>query len=147
MNHRPADILPARPPLSAGRRVVAISLLVIAAPLLVALWSAAAQGFGAPSAWMAVIVIADASLLLQLLRWPPGTARIALAFGFLLICTLASLWLAAAGVIGPAFGLLPWESALRMGPVLFSIIAETWWTPGNAAWMVAALALGLWWNR
>jgi hypothetical protein len=144
---RPDSAPPAPPTLSTARRVLAIALLALAAPLLAALWSAAAQGFGAPSAWMAVIVVADASLLLQLLRWPPGATRTALAFGFLLLCSAASLWLVAAGVIGPAFGLLPWESALRMGPVLFEVVSAPWWTAGNAAWMAAAVALGLWWNR
>ena len=90
---------------------------------MVALWGAVALWFDAPAAWMAVVVAADASVLLSLLRVPAGTGRAAWALGFLALATAASLWLMAAGVVGPAFGLLPWESALRLGPVLFGVIA------------------------
>lgn len=114
---------------------------------MVALWGAVALWLGAPAAWMAVIVAADASLLLSLLRTPPGAARTAWALGFLVLTAAASLWMMAAGVIGPSFGLLPWESALRLGPVLFGVIAGPWATPANVAWLAAAVALTLWWNR
>ncbi len=144
--HRPHQPSAVSNPLGI-RRWLTISVLVLAWPLLVALWVFAAQSFGAPALWMAVIAVADASLLLGLLRWPPGWPRVALALGFLLACLLPSLWIAAAGVLGPAFGLAPWESALRMGPVLFEIIATPWLTFGNLVWLATAVALGVWWNR
>lgn len=121
--------------------------LALALPLVVALWGAVALWLDAPAAWMAVIVAADASVLLSLLRVPAGAARTASALAFLALAVLASLWLMAAGVVGPAFGLLPWESALRLGPVLFQIIVEPWATLANLAWFAAAVALTLWWNR
>lgn len=114
---------------------------------MVTLWSAAALAFGPPAAWMAIIVVANASLLLRLLRWPSGAARIVLTLGFLLACTAGSFWLMAASVVGPAFGLLPWESALQMGPVLFEVVSVPWWTAGTLTWMASAVALGGWWNR
>ncbi|MFO0394375.1 MAG: hypothetical protein ACK508_00610 [Lysobacteraceae bacterium] len=121
--------------------------LALALPLMVALWGAVALWLDAPAAWMAVIVAADASVLLSLLRVPAGRGRAAWAVAFLALATAASLWLMAAGVVGPAFGLLPWESALRLGPVLFGVIAEPWMGLGNLAWLAAAVALTLWWNR
>lgn len=147
---RPGPIRPdatRRPVASRRRRGVALALLVAAWPLMVALWVAVALAMGAPAAWMGIVVVADASVLLSLLRWPAGLARTALAVAFLLSAAAASLWVVAAGIVGPAFGLLPWESALRLGPVLFEAISAPWWTAGNAAWLAAALGLGLWWNR
>ena len=116
-------------------------LVLAGTALAVALW------LGAPAAWMAVVVAADASLLLGLLRVPTGRARTLLAIAFLVLCTAASLWLVVAGIIGPAFGLLPWESATRLGPVLFGAIATPWLGITNLAWLAAAVALTLWWNR
>ena len=121
--------------------------LTLALPLVVALWGAVALWLDAPAAWMAVIVAADASVLLSLLRVPAGMARTASALVFLGLAVLASLWLMAAGVVGPAFGLLPWESALRLGPVLFQVIAAPWADAANVAWLAAAVAQTLWWNR
>lgn len=121
--------------------------LALALPLMVGLWSAVALWLAAPTAWMAIIVAADASVLLALLRVPPGRARTAWALVFLLATTAGSLWLMAAGVVGPAFGLLPWESALRLGPVLFGVVATPWLGLANAAWLAAAVALTCWWNR
>ncbi|MGL6291554.1 MAG: hypothetical protein ACRC2H_12750 [Silanimonas sp.] len=129
------------------RLALAGTALAVALPLMVALWSAAALWLGAPAAWMAVVVAADASLLLGLLRVPSGRVRTLLAITFLILCTAASLWLVVAGIIGPAFGLLPWESAMRLGPVLFGAIATPWLGVANAAWLAAAVALTLWWNR
>jgi hypothetical protein len=130
-----------------ARLVAAGATLAIALPLMVALWTAVALWFGAPSAWMTVIVAADASLLLQLLRIPPSPARCAMALAFLLVGSAVSLWVVVAGIVGPAFGLLPWESALRLGPVLFGAIATPWLGVANLAWLAAAVALTLWWNR
>ena len=121
--------------------------MALSLPLLTALWVAAALWLGAPAPWMAVIVAADAGLLLSLLRVPAGTARVAAAAVFLLACSLASAWLIAAGIVGAAFGLMPWESALRLGPVLFSSVAEPWWTASTMVWLAAAALLGVWWNR
>jgi hypothetical protein len=135
------------PPTSPARIAVAAVALLLVLPLMVALWTAAALWLGEPAAWMAIVVAADASLLLGLLGVRGGGARVAAVLGFLIVGTAASLWVVAAGVIGPAFGLLPWESALRMGPVLFEIISAPWWTMGTAAWFVAAVALSIWWNR
>ena len=137
--------LPPRPlPTRYGWAALALGL---ALPLIVALWGAVALWFDAPAAWMAVVVAADASVLLSLLRVPSGNGRAAWALAFLALAVVASLWLMAAGVVGPAFGLLPWESALRLGPVLFEVIAEPWASPANVAWLAAAMALTLWWNR
>ncbi len=114
---------------------------------MVALWSAVALWFDAPAAWMAVIVAADGSVLLGLLRVAPGWGRTGWVLAFLGLTTSASLWVMAAAVVGPAFGLLPWESALRLGPVLFDVIATPWLEFANIVWLAAAVALTLWWNR
>ena len=138
---------PASASQSARRRALCILVLLVAWPLLVALWVAAGLGFGAPAAWMAVVVVADASLLLGLLRWPPGPSRVAAALVFLLACSLPALWAIAAGIVAPAFALWPWESALRMGPTLFHVLSEPWWTMPTVLWFAAAAALAAWWNR
>ena len=122
-------------------------MLTVALPLIAALWTAVALFFGAPAAWMAIIAAADASLLMHLLRVPDGPARVAMALAFLLLCTAASLWFIAAGIVGPAFGLDPLSSGLRMGPVLFEMVSAPWWTASFVAWFAAAVALSVWWNR
>jgi hypothetical protein len=139
-------VLSSTPP-SERRTAIAGVALLLALPLMVALWTFAALWLGAPAAWMAVIVAADASLLLGLLGIRPGAGRVAAVLAFTVIGCAASLWVVAAGIVGPAFGLLPWESALRLGPVLFEVISAPWWTLGTAAWFAAALALSVWWNR
>lgn len=142
------NIAVTRPSRSPPRRHVWAGLaLALALPLVVALWGAVALWLDAPAAWMAVIVAADASVLLSLLRMPAGWARASWALAFLALAVAASLWLMVAGVVGSAFGLLPWESALRLGPVLFEVIAAPWATLANLAWLAAAVALTLWWNR
>ena len=139
---------PPRPARRARDRIaLAAAVLVVALPPLVALWTAAALWLGPPAAWMAVVAAADASVLLGLLRVPPGPARQALALAFVVASGAASAWVIAAGLVGPAFGLLPWESALRLGPVLFGILAEPWIGLASAGWVFAALALAAWWNR
>lgn len=148
--HRPPclNIAVTRPPRSLPtRHAWAGFALALALPLIVALWGTVGLWLDAPAAWMAVIVAADASVLLSLLRVPAGMARTAWALGFLGLAVAASLWLMVAGVVGPAFGLLPWESALRLGPVLFEVIAGPWLSLANLAWLAAAMALTLWWNR
>lgn len=138
---------PAAPANSAFRTGAAAVALLLALPLMVAMWTAAALWLGAPAAWMALVVAADASLLLGLLGVRPGVGRVAAVLAFTAVGSAASLWVIAAGIVGPAFGLLPWESALRMGPVLFEVISAPWWTPATAAWFTAALGLSVWWNR
>jgi hypothetical protein len=114
---------------------------------MTALWVAAGLLFSAPSPWMVVIAAADASLLMQLLRVPAGNARAAATVAFTLVCMALSYWVIVAGIVGPAFGLLPWESALRLGPALFSAIASNWLDVAAAFWLCATLGLALWWNR
>lgn len=132
---------------SRRRLAAAAAVLAFALPPLLALWTAAALWLGPPAAWMAVVAAADATLLLVLLRIPAGRIRVAFALGFVLLAGAGALWLTAAGVVGPAFGLMPSESALRLGPVLFEMVSAPWWTLGTAAWFAAALALSVWWNR
>lgn len=140
---------PAAAPRPNARRRLAFSalVLVLALPPLVALWTAVALWLGPPAAWMAVVAAADASVLLGLLRVPPGLWRVALALTFVLASTAAALWLIAAGVVGPAFGLMPWESATRLGPVLFGMVADPWLHPAHLAWLLVALVVAAWWNR
>jgi len=125
----------------------AVLALGIALPLLTALWVAAGLLLSAPSPWMAVVAAADASLMLRLLRVPAGNARVAAALAFTLLCAALSLWIIVAGIVGPAFGLLPWESALRLGPVLFGAIASNWLDAASGFWLIVALGLAWWWNR
>ena len=127
--------------------MVAGFALLLALPLMVALWTAAALWLGTPAAWMAVVVAADGSLLLGLLGVRPGPRRCAAVLAFVVAGAASSLWMIASGIVGPAFGLLPWESALRLGPVLFEVVSAPWWTGATLAWFLAALAASVWWNR
>ena len=127
-------------------RLLGLAGLLVGLPLLMATWAGLTRLTAPPAAWMCLAVAVHAGLVLDLVDWPRGGPRTLLAFGFLLACVAGSLWLSVAGLVGSAFGLDPWASALRLGPTLFVAVAEPWLNPANLAWFAAAVALGLGWH-
>jgi len=129
-----------------ARWCVAILALGVALPLMAALWVAASLWLGPPAVWMAVLVAADGGLLLSLMRLPKGPARVAANLVFLAACCALSAWFLVATHVGLAFGLDPFESSTRLGPVLFQAIASSWLSGLEALWLAAAVGVAVWWN-
>ena len=81
-----------------------------------AAWVLLARALESQASWLAPLAALDVVWMLQLGRVQPGWARTVLAMvSTLLIIALAN-WGIAATEIGRSMGLLPWESALRLGP-------------------------------
>lgn len=79
--------------------------------------------------WMAVLAALDIALMLHLGGWAPGPLRAAVGVASTLLTALIASWGITASHLGRALGLLPWESAMKLG---FS-----------HAWTIAQLANGV----
>ena len=93
--------------------------------------------------WMALLAALDAALLLRLARVPAGACRAivaVLATGG--IIALAN-WGIAAAQLGKMLGLLPWDSALKLGPHHAWTLIQLANDSTDMAWMGAALVLAV----
>jgi len=112
------------------RRYPPSALLLMVAGCLgfAAAWVLAAAYLERQAAWLAPMGALDAVLMLRLGRMPGGARRALLATLATVVTIVAANWGIAALEIGRSMGLLPWESALRLGPAY--------------AWELARLANG-----
>mgnify|MGYP001761422436 CR=1 FL=1 len=126
---------------SVAFRAFDLVVLAVGCVGFAAIWVLLAGGFGRPLHAMAVVAALDAALLLRLVRMRPGLSR-ALA-GVLVTATIIVLaqWGVIAGQVGSMFGLLPWESALRLGPSLAWVIAGLALDAVALAWFGASLVI------
>ncbi len=127
-----------------GRRwPLATALLLLGSLGIAAAWILVADARGVQSSWMAVVAAVDAAWILRLTRTRPGGLRaLAGAAATLLAIVVASFGIVAAQLARP-MGLLPWESALKLG-------AQHAWTlsmlangPVDVAWLVAGLVIAV----
>ena len=122
-------------------RWLAPALLALGSLGCAAAWILVSLSTGRLCAWFAVLAGIDAALLLRLARMPAGGARMALA----VLGTAAAIALAYWGIIASQLartvGMLPWESALRLGPHHAWTLAGLATTPVDLAWLVAGLVL------
>lgn len=95
----------------------ALLLLLIGCLGFAATWVLAARLLEAQSAWLAPLAALDAALMLRLGRMPPGWKRMAWGLSATAAIMLLANWGITATEVGIGMGLLPWESALRLGPV------------------------------
>lgn len=134
-------------PDSPNRWPLAGFALLVAIPALCLLWLLVGMRLSSPAGWMSLVVAIDAVLLLRLTAAPAGIARGLCALATTLLCSIASAWLLVAGEFGAQFGLPPWESAQRMGMVLFTEVGLQWFGPGDLIWVVIALFVAWYWGR
>ena len=97
------------------RPTTAVLLLLIGGMGFAAAWVLAAGTLETHAAWLAPLAAADALWMLHLGRLPAGAKRAVLAVAGTLATILLANWGIAAMEIGRSMGLLPWESALRLG--------------------------------
>ena len=55
------------------------------------------------------------------------------------VAILAANWAIVASWLGRYLGLLPWESMLRLGPELGTLLVRLSNSPGDLTWLAAAL--------
>lgn len=80
-----------------------------------AAWILLAGVLQSQASWLSPLAALDAVWMLQLGRVRPGFARAGLAMVSTLAIIALANWGIAATEIGRSMGLLPWESALRLG--------------------------------
>lgn len=134
-------------PSSTARRLAALwafRIFVLAVGILgfAAIWVLLAAAMGRPLSALALVAALDAALLVRIARIAPGWPRaLTAAAATAAIVVFAQFGIIAAQV-GMMFGLLPWESALRLGPSLAWTIAGVSRDAVDIAWYGAALAIG-----
>lgn len=103
--------IPAMP----GNARLAWLLLALGTAGSAAVWIMVALALDRQCSWMAVFVALDAAVLLRLGGHPPGWRRAALAVVATIVTIGLANWGIAAGQLGSGMGMLPWESALKLG--------------------------------
>lgn len=81
-------------------------------------WVAVALYSGQASGWMALVVAADSALMLRITAAPRGFVGIFLAIATTVAGIVSSYWMLTATYLGASFGIGPFDSAQRLGPVL-----------------------------
>jgi len=118
----------------------ALLLLLVGSLGFAAIWILAARLLESQAAWLAPLGAVDAALMLRLGRMPAGWPRIAWCLlATAVVITLAN-WGIAATEIGRSMGLLPWESALRLGSSYAWELIRLANGPVELAWYALALA-------
>ena len=102
-------------PVPTRTRLRALALLAFGSLGFAAAWILLAAALGRPCSWMAIPAALDAALLLRFARYPRGAARAVLAVVATIMVVALACWGIAAARIGAPLGLMPWESALRLG--------------------------------
>ncbi len=124
-----------------------IFLVLLVALGMAAIWGTAAIFTRSSCGWMALLVAADAALLLRLAAIPAGPSRAVMAVIITLFALLLGSFIVAAMNIGLAFGTAPPESLMMIDPIL----ALTWWrlnlSPLDGASLLLALPLSWWLGR
>lgn len=132
------------PPHPVVPRWYALPLLLLGIAGFAALWVMVALSYDRMLAWLAPLAAADMVLLLAVARWPAGSGRAVLA----LLATAATIALAnfgiAAGQIGQGLGLLPWHSALKLGPAYAWLLWDLATDAPDLAWYGLALLVAAW---
>jgi hypothetical protein len=104
--------------MTAANRLSPMRLLL---PLLgcmgfAAAWVLLSRVLESQASWLSLLAALDVVWMLQLGRVKPGWARAGLAMLTTLAIVALANWGIAATEMGRSMGLMPWESALRLGP-------------------------------
>ena len=132
--------IPARP--ARTSRWLAPALLALGCAGCAAAWILIAVASGRQCGWMAIVAGLDAALLLRLAAMPRGRGRMAVAaLGTAATIVLAN-WGIAATQLGRSIGVLPWSSALKLGPDHAWTVLSLANTPADLGWLAAGVVLG-----
>ncbi|WP_337244225.1 hypothetical protein [Luteimonas sp. gir] len=128
-------------PARARRWPLAIGLLLLGSAGIAAAWILLADALGAQGAWMAVVAALDAALLVRLARLRPGLVRALAGTAATLLAIVIANWGIVATQLARPMGLMPWESALKLGPHHAWTLAGLANTPADLAWLGAGLVI------
>ncbi len=128
---------------SAARPIpaLALGLLLVVSLGFAAGWCLLAAALQSQVAWMAPLAALDAVVMLRLGRMHAGWRRPVWAVVATLATILLANWAIAALEIGRSMGLLPWESALRLGPSYAWELLQLANGPDELAWYAASVAV------
>ncbi|MEZ0469444.1 hypothetical protein [Luteimonas salinilitoris] len=121
----------------------AFLLLLLGTAGCAALWILLAAATGRQCSWMAVVAAFDAALLLRMVRVRPGMLRA--LWGMLATAAAIALanWFIVATQLGKMLGLLPWESALKLGAHHAWTLSQLANGRVDLAWLGAALVIAV----
>ncbi len=128
------------PPRRPVSPVPAAALLGLASLGVAAVWVMLSMRLDRQCSWMAAVAAVDAALVVRLLRMRPGAVRAMCGVLATLLAILAANWVIVATWLGRHMGLLPWESLLKLGPELGTLLVRLFNSPADLLWMAAALA-------
>jgi hypothetical protein len=106
-----------------------------------AAWVLLARLLQSQTSWLAPLAALDVAWMLRLGRIPPGWPRTGLAIVITWLVIMLANWGIAATEIGRSMGLLPWESALRLGPDYAWELIQLANTRLDIAWYAVGLLL------
>lgn len=127
----------------ARRWPLAVGLLLLGSAGIAAAWILLADASGAQSSWMAVIAALDAAWLLRLARARPGVVRALAGCTATLLAIVIANWGIVASQLARPMGMMPWESALKLGTHHACTLASLANTPADLAWLGSGLLIAL----
>ncbi|MCY7353601.1 MAG: hypothetical protein LH470_00655 [Lysobacter sp.] len=106
-----------------------------------AVWILLALSLDRQCSWMAVFAALDAALMLRLGGYRPGWPRALLGVVATVVTIVLANWGIAAGQMGSGMGMLPWESALKLGGSHAMLLTQLANQPVDLAWLWLSLAV------
>ena len=106
-----------------------------------AAWVLLARWLESQTSWLAPLAALDVAWMLHLARVRRGWPRTVLAIASTLAIIALANWGIAATEMGRSMGLLPWESALRLGPAYASELIRLANGTAQLAWYAVALVV------
>ena len=132
--------MPATSPTPRARWLAPL-LLLLGSVFFTLIWIMLALYLERPCTWMAVLGAIDAALILRFAGMPAGWARAAWAMLATALMIALANWGIAATEIGRSMGLLPWESALRLGADYAWELIQLANTHADLAWYAVGVVL------
>lgn len=107
--------MPPAVPSTPSSRWLAPIILLLGGLCFSLIWVLLALYLGRQSGWMALLAALDAAVLLRFAGVRPGSRRALVAALATVAMAVLANWFIIASQLGFVLGLLPWESALRLG--------------------------------
>ncbi len=106
-----------------------------------AAWILVALALDRQCSWMAVVAALDAAVMLRLGGHRPGRLRATLAVFATVVTIVLANWGIAAGQLGTGMGMLPWESALKLGGAHALTLTQLANHASDVVWLWVSLAV------
>ena len=129
--------------MTAANRLSPLRLLL---PLLgclgfAAAWVLLARLLQTQASWLALLAALDVAWMMHLGRVRPGATRVTLAVLSTVAIIAMANWGIAATEIGRSMGLLPWDSAMRLGPAYAWQLMQLANSHADLAWYAVGVVL------